>query len=78
MLLAVPGPPLRESSSPAWRLSKSVMLAAPLRATACSSSTVTSASTSVKGCGVRVAVTTVSGSVATEAAGSTGWAALAA
>jgi hypothetical protein len=56
--VTVPGPPLRENSTPGKRASKSATQLAPLRSMASRSSTDISASTCESGSGLRVAVTT--------------------
>ena len=56
----MPGPPLRDISTPGRRASKSPRPVAPLRSMLSRSTMDTSATRSDNGCAVRVAVTTVS------------------
>ena len=59
-LVALPGPPLRDISTPGRRASKSPRPVAPLRSMLSRSTMDTSATRSESGCSVRVAATTVS------------------
>ena len=70
-----PGPPVRATSTPAWKRSRSAASFAALRSMVARSITMTGASTSSSGIGTRVAVTTTAGTgavlsaaVATDAA----------
>jgi hypothetical protein len=62
-LVVLPTPPLRVISMPGWRASTSATPVAPLRSMVWRSMMDTSPTRSDSGCGVRLAVTTVSGSV---------------
>ena len=61
--VVVPGPPLREISTPGKRASTSARPVAPLFSMVSRSTMEMSATRSARGCGVRVAATTVSDSV---------------
>ncbi|MNT24276.1 hypothetical protein D3C72_1597420 [compost metagenome] len=63
-LVALPTPPLREISMPGRRASTSATPVAPLRSMVLRSMTETSPTRSDSACGVRLAVTTVSSSMA--------------
>ena len=60
--VVVPGPPLRENSTPGRRASRSARPVAPLASMVSRSTMEMSATRSASGCGVRVAATTVSDS----------------
>ena len=66
MLVVLPGPPVRPISMPGRRASTSPSPVAPLCSMVSRSTTDTSATTSVNGCAVRVAVTTTSFSAGAE------------
>ena len=63
-----PGPPVRATSTPAWKRSRSAASFAALRSMVARSITMTGASTSSSGIGTRVAVTTTAGTDAVPSA----------